>query len=348
MRPPELRIATYNVEWFAELFDKHDKLLLDQEWSRKYNVRRIDQAIAIAEVIERVDADIILIVEAPNTGNTQDTVKALETFTKHFGLRQNAVAMGFANDTHQELAAIYDPFVVDVRHDPIGEFSAGDSEVHAPRFDSKFRYDVDVDGKTEVFEFSKPPVELAVENLKTGKKLRLIGVHTKSKSTHGANNTKEELGMLVDNRRKQLAQCIWIRQRAEEHLAAGDPFIVLGDFNDGPGVNGFENLFARSGVEIVLGDSETGLLVEPHAAIMLDPRQAWSLSTARFYISKFKRYLNALLDYIMLSPDLAQTTNPAWRIWHPFDDPECFDDKSLQNALLTASDHFPVSVDLDY
>ena len=343
-----MRIATYNIEWFAELFDKHDKLLLDQEWSRRYNVRRVDQATAIAEVIERVDADIMLIVEAPNTGRTQDTVKALKAFTKHFGLRQNAVVMGYANDTHQELAVIYDPFVVDLCHDPMGEFSAGDTEVRAPRFDSKFRYDVDVDGKAEIFDFSKPPIELAVKNLTTGNKLRLIGVHTKSKSTHGANTSKEEIGMLVDNRRKQLAQCIWIRQRAEEHLAAGDPFIILGDFNDGPGVNGFENLFARSGVEIVLGDHETGLLVEPNAAIMLDPRQAWSLSTARFYISKFKRYLNALLDYIMLSPDLVQTTNPEWRIWHPFDDPECFDDKSLQSALLTASDHFPVSVDLDY
>jgi len=107
-----VRIATYNVEWFADLFDKDDNLLLDHDWSRRYDVKRVDQATAIAEVIRRVDADIMLIVEAPNTGRTQNTIEALEKFTKHFDLRQSAVAMGYANNTHQELAVIYDPFVV--------------------------------------------------------------------------------------------------------------------------------------------------------------------------------------------------------------------------------------------
>ena len=37
----------------------------------------------------------------------------------------------------------------------------------------------------------------------------------------------------------------------------------------------------------------------------------------------------------------------AWRIWHPFDDPERWRDETLRNALLTASDHFPVTLDID-
>lgn len=343
-----MRVATYNVEWFADLFDKDDNLLLDSEWSRRYNVTRIDQATAIAEVIHRVDPDIMLIVEAPNTGRTQDTVKALQNFTKHFDLRQSAVAMGFANDTHQELAVIYDPFVADVTHAPQGKFSDGTEMQLAPRFDSNFRYDVDVDGIPEIFEFSKPPIELHVRHLTSGKTFSMIGVHTKSKSVYGATDAQDELKITIDNRRKQLAQCIWIRQHADAHLDAGEPLIVLGDFNDGPGVNGYENLFARSGVEIVLGDSDERALIDPHAAILLDPRQAWSLSSSRFYISKYKRYLNALLDYVMLSQDLHKATDPKWHIWHPFDDPECFDDRNMQDALLTASDHFPVSVDLTF
>ncbi|OUS04465.1 endonuclease [Rhodobacterales bacterium 52_120_T64] len=343
-----MRIATYNVEWFEALFDKDNNLRLDQDGSRRYDVKRADQLNAIAHVMQRVDADITLIVEAPNTGGTQNTIAALKSFAKHYDLRQNAVAMGYTNDTHQELAVMYDPFVVSVSHDPLGELSDGSKPAVAPRFDGSFCYDVDVDGKAEVFKFSKPPIELSVKHLESGKDFRLIGVHTKSKTTHGANGPKEELAMMVENRRKQLAQCIWIRQRAEAHLAAGDPLVILGDFNDGPGVNEYETLFARSGVEIVLGDNDATRLMEPHAAIMLDPRQAWSLSTSRFYISKFKRYLNALLDYVMLSPDLAQTTAPEWRIWHPFDDPECFNDVEMREALLNASDHFPVSADLNF
>ncbi|MEP0249737.1 MAG: endonuclease, partial [Roseobacter sp.] len=53
----------------------------------------------------------------------------------------------------------------------------------------------------------------------------------------------------------------------------------------------------------------------------------------------------ALLDYVMLSPDLA-AKEPVWRIWHPLDDPKCWNDPDLRQALVTASDHFPVSVDL--
>ncbi len=345
-----MRIATYNVEWFEDLFDKHNNLLLDRNWSRRYDVKRVDQATAIADVIRRVDADIMLIVEAPNTGRTQNTVKALEKFTKHFGLRQKAAAMGYANDTHQELAVIYDPFAVSVSHDPQGVISNGSKSAQAPRFDGKFRYDVDIDGKDEVFEFSKPPIELAVEHLASSQRFRMIGVHPKSKSTYGASTEKEEIALSIKSRRKQLAQCIWIRQRANEHLENGDPLIILGDFNDGPGFPGCKQMFAHSGVEIVLGyDSPTAdKFVEPHAELMRDTDQAWTLSTSRFYISEHHRYQSALLDYVMLSQDLYKATKAEWRIWHPFDDPECFKDREMREALLAASDHFPVSVDLNF
>jgi endonuclease/exonuclease/phosphatase family metal-dependent hydrolase len=58
------------------------------------------------------------------------------------------------------------------------------------------------------------------------------------------------------------------------------------------------------------------------------------------------RYLQALLDYIMVSADL-RTKAKGWRIWHPFDDPECWNNTTLRDALLTASDHFPVTLDID-
>ena len=48
----------------------------------------------------------------------------------------------------------------------------------------------------------------------------------------------------------------------------------------------------------------------------------------------------------MLSQNLASETQATWRIWHPFDDGNISDNPELKNALLTASDHFPVTVDL--
>lgn len=343
-----LRIATWNIEWFANLFDGRSALKLDGGWSARHNITRAEQGAAIATVLRNMDADLVMVVEAPNTGRRQSTVRALKAFGAHFNLRQSAAAIGFANDTHQELAVMYDPDVLSVRHDPKGLVGDGSQVVHAPRFDSVFKLDVDVDGQPDTHVFSKPPVEMEL-TLADGKPLRLIGVHTKSKAPHGAANAAEELAISIANRRKQLAQCVWIRQRVEDHLREGDDLIVLGDFNDGPGLDGYESLFGRSGVEVVLGLDSTSdrQLIEPHARIWLDPRQGWSLSTARFYSKQYRRYLNALLDYVMLSPDLAKRGRAEWRIMHPFDDPDCFEDDEMRAALLTASDHFPVCVDLD-
>jgi endonuclease/exonuclease/phosphatase family metal-dependent hydrolase len=48
----------------------------------------------------------------------------------------------------------------------------------------------------------------------------------------------------------------------------------------------------------------------------------------------------------MVSPDLADK-RPSWRIWHPLDDPDCWAVPELRDALVTASDHFPVTIDID-
>jgi len=344
-----LRIATWNIEWFTNLFDGRSALKLDNGWSARHNIKRAEQGAAIATVMRNLDADLLMVVEAPNTGRRQSTVRALKSFAEHFNLRQSATAVGFTSETHQELAVMYDPNVLSVRHDPKGMVGDGSRVVHAPRFDSVFKLDVDVDGEPDTHVFSKPPIEMELTLANGGTPLRLIGVHTKSKAPHGATDATEQLSMAISNRRKQMAQCVWIRQRVEDHLRDGDDLIVLGDFNDGPGLDGYESLFGRSGVEVVLGlDAEPERqLVEPHARIWLDPRQGWSLSTSRFYSKQYHRYMNALLDYVMLSADLAQRGQAAWRILHPFDDPDCFDDDEMRSALLTASDHFPVCVDLD-
>jgi hypothetical protein len=344
-----IRIATWNIEWFTGLFDASDRLLLDNEPSARYHISRRDQIQAIADVMRALDADLLIIIEAPNTGSHQSTVKALEGFAKLHRLRQTKALIGYPNDTEQEIAALYDPTKVALRHDPQGTPSTGNDGDPAPRFDSRFRLDVDLDGSNEIISFNKPPLELTVTTKATNTMLRLIGVHAKSKAPHGAHSAKAIAELSIANRREHLAQCIWLRRRIDAHLDAKDPLIVLGDFNDGPGLDGYEKLFGRSGLEVVLGDAAQPdrYLTEPHARIRLDPRQGWALSTARFYNVEHKLYINALLDYVMLSPNLAASANAHWRIWHPFDDPACFDDRDLREALLTASDHFPVSVDLE-
>ncbi len=341
-----LRLATYNVEWFNALFDDHGRMLEDREPSSRYKITRGEQLAALGIVFTALDADGIMIIEAPDTNGKRSTVKALETFARATGLRARQALIGFSSDTEQEIAFLFDPDRLTVRHDPIGTPSTSHGALDAPRFDTTFRYDLDADNVHDSIRFSKPPLELAVTTAK-GATLRLIGVHAKSKNPYGAVGREAQIRLSIENRRKQLAQCLWLRQRVDGHLAAGDSLIVMGDFNDGPGIDEFEKLFGHSGVEIVLGTTPDPALqlTDPHASMALQSKIGLTPTTARFYLAPQKRFFEALLDFVMVSPDLA-AMGPDWRIWHPFNDPGIMANPDLREALLAASDHFPVTIDL--
>jgi endonuclease/exonuclease/phosphatase family metal-dependent hydrolase len=332
-----MRIATYNVEWFNGLFDDQNKLLIDDEYSSRYNIKRADQAEALGRVFRAMDADAVMIVEAPDTTKSRSTVEALEGFAAHFGLRTSKAVTGFSNDTQQEIALLFDPDKLIATHAP--EPGHGD----IPRFDGVFSIDLDIDATRDQVVFSKPPLELKVETAQ-GFAFRMIGAHLKSKAPHGAEDPDKIMAIAISNRRKQLAQAIWLRARVDQHMVQGHPVIVLGDLNDGPGLDEYEGLFGRSSVEIVLGDGDTALF-DPHAAQALARRFGPVPTTARFWIRPEQRYLQALLDYIMVSKDL-RAKDTRWRIWHPLDDPECWSNTALRDALVTASDHFPVTLDI--
>ena len=337
-----LRLATYNVEWFNALFDVRGRLLDDAEWSARYNITRADQLAALGIVFTAMDADAIMVIEAPDTNGKRATVKALENFADTIGLRARRALIGFPSPTEQEIALLYDPDRITARHDPRGE-----AEGEAPRFDGTFRMDLDQDGTPEPIRFSKPPLELALTV--NSRPLRMIGVHAKSKAPHGARDPDEAIRIAIENRRKQLAECVWLRARVAAHLAAGDDLVVMGDFNDGPGLDDYEKLFGHSGVEVVMGvgcDPQMRLF-DPHADMALDRRIGLQPTTARFWQVDQERWFEALLDFVMVSPGLL-THHAKWRIWHPLNDPICLKTPELREALLTASDHFPVTLDLDW
>lgn len=343
--PRKLRIATYNVEWFNALFDDDGRLIEDLSPSARYQISRAEQIGAIGIVLTALDADAIMVIEAPDTGARRSTVKALENLARHFDLRTRACVIGFPSETEQEIALLYDPDRIRAVHAPMGE--PGKNAPGIPRFDTAFRYDLNNDGIFDTIRFSKPPLELSITT-DTGRSFRMIGVHAKSKAPHHVRREDEFNRISIENRRKQLAECLWIRARAEEVLTRGESLIIAGDFNDGPGLDEYEALFGHSGVEIVMGlEAPLELrLEERHAAMVLRQRVGMiSPTTARFWLAPMQRYFEALVDFIMLSPDLCEA-KPDWRIWHPFNDPAVMAVPELRDALLAASDHFPVTVDL--
>lgn len=345
-----MRIATYNVEWFDWLFDDAGNLQADDRWSRRHNITRAQQIEALGIVFTAIDADAVMVIEAPDQNGKRSTINALEGFARTFGLRARKALIGFGNDTQQEIALLYDPDVLSARHDPLGQETGKKGARDAPRFDGVFRIDLDVDATEDLVNFSKPPFEVAART-KGGVAFRIIGVHLKSKAPHGAHNAAQAMRLSIANRRKQLAQAIWLRQRIDGHMERNETLILLGDLNDGPGLDEYEDLFGRSSVEIILGnESDEAFLYDPNArrALLGSKRPGLTVppTSARFYNSKEKRYFQALLDYIMVSTDLVEKS-PKWRIWHPFDDPDCWEMRELREALIVASDHYPVTMDVD-
>lgn len=343
-----LRLASYNVEWFNALFDVRGRMLADMELSARYKISRAEQLGALGIVFTALNADAIMIIEAPDTDTRRSTVTALENFAAHFGIRARKAMIGYASETEQEIAFLYDPDALTPSHDPLGEPAPSHGAPGAPRFDSTLRLDLDGDGQEDIVRFSKPPLELAVTT-RGGTNVRLIGVHAKSKAPHGITAPEEFRRVSIENRRKQLAECLWLRSRINAMLPATENLVVMGDFNDGPGLDEYEKLFGHSGLEVVLGlDAPPDLrLYDPHADMVLSTRLGITPTSARFWLAPKKRYFEALLDFIMVSPHV-RALNPDWRIWHPFNDPSVMAVPELRDALLSASDHFPVTLDLPF
>lgn len=339
-----MRIATWNIEWFNALFDADNAPIEDDAPSARYRVTRREQLVAVGIVMAAMDADAIFIVEAPDDSKKRSTVAALESFAALCGLRTRKAIMGFRSDTEQELAFLYDPDAMAVRFDP-------KESAKAPRFDGYWNALLRPPKDHEEARFARAPLELEITPT-DGRSFRLIGAHAKSKAPHGARNDKDASRISLINRRKQLAQCMWLRNRIAEHLTRNDRLIVMGDLNDGPGLDDYEGLLGISGVEIVMGcDRLHGCaldvpdrLVDPHALAALRRPLGGGPTTARFYDNRTKRFFPALLDYILVSHDIA-AEEPDWRIWHPFDDPVCWKTPELREALIAASDHFPVTLD---
>lgn len=340
-----MRIATYNIEWFTGLFDDKNQLINDDRWSGRRDVTRAQQTEALGIVFRAMDVDAVMIIEAPDQNSKRGTVAALQAFAAHFDLRTNKAVMGFSNDTQQEIALLYDPDKMTAVHMPGGVSTGPEGATGAPRFDGVLQIDLDIDATEDLVVFSKPPLELSIKT-QSGFAFQMVGAHLKSKAPHGAKTEADILRIGIANRRKQLAQAIWLRGRVEEHLRRGTPTMVLGDMNDGPGLDSFEDLFGRSSVEIILGHRGEHALFDPHAERALGQRIGAMPTTSRFWIAPEKRYLQALLDYIMVSPQFI-TRNAEWRIWHPLDDPDCWTNSILRDALVTASDHFPVTIEFD-
>ncbi len=330
-----IRIATYNIEWFDNHFNEDNSLKLSGESEKKLN--------AIKQVFELINADLITIIEAPNTTTTtgiQSTVIKLENFAQWANLSTRNAIIGLPSPGRQEIAALYNPDKMTVTHDPGGRSKSRSN----PPFNGEFFFDTDDDNIKEVYRHYRPPLEARVD-LVSGDVFYIMGVHTKSK---GIFNSVDQVHLERESRRNRLklyAECAWIRRRVEDWLKEGKKFAVMGDVNDGPGMDLYEMRYGRSAIELIMGD-----LFEPDRILrnfVGRPKwtsYGWKPASARFKDRITETNVNVLIDHILASPNLPTVGEMPVKVWNPYEQDDL---KQHRKQFLTASDHFPVTLDIN-
>jgi len=334
-----IKVCTYNVEWFDHLFDNQNQVISFQPENTK-NKKLKKQFDGLGTIFQTIDADIYGIVEAPNTtvstGN-QSSITKLKNFLQHFNLNKYEIITGIISAGSQELALIYDKNKFDVHHS-----KGGSNTKKNPPFDKIFEFDSEGDGIKEIYKFYRPPLEVEITEKQSGKNFYIILAHTKSKGIFSAVDMVRWEKENQRNRRKLFAECSWIRRRVDDWLNKNRELIVMGDMNDGPGMDYYEAQFGRSAVEIIMGDIfEPDKILRNYCGRPKWGKYGWEPSSTRFKDRFTESYINAWIDHILMSPGL-NYTNGSYKIWNPYHLDEA---KPIKTSLLDASDHFPVSVE---
>ena len=235
----KIRLTTYNVEWFDEYFNIDNTLKSDAESTMKFE--------AVRDVLREVDADLITIIEAPNTTATtgsQSTVEKLQNFASWANLKTKNAIIGYPSSGKQEIAILYNSSKMSVSHKPGG---SKDSRSNPP-FNGEYFCDTDDDRIKEVYKHFRPPLEAEVK-LSNGSQFYVMGVHAKSKGIFNSVDLIHLEQSARRNRLKLYGECSWIRRRAEDWLKEKRQFVIMGDINDGPGMDYYETSYGKSAVE---------------------------------------------------------------------------------------------------
>ena len=104
----------------ADESEHHEADPDDDAPSARYQTSRAQQLGALGIVFTALDADGVMVIEAPDSNSRRSTVTALENFAAIFGLRARRCIHGFSSETEQEIAFLYDPDRLSAEHAPEG------------------------------------------------------------------------------------------------------------------------------------------------------------------------------------------------------------------------------------
>lgn len=339
----KITLAVYNMKWMKELFDKSGSLKID-DGSASAVTGPATRSRQLATVVKQINPDILCIVEGPDTlkDGTKTTIRQLDAWRSHYQLCDDYRSIhGFTSDGQQELCALYKKSRVYCEHSP-------EKRVTKNPFDKAFYVDTTDDRIKEYYKHYRPPFEISVRKPNGRAELmRIIVAHTKSKGIYESVDLIRYERLSKRNRRKLYAECYSIRERCDQWLKDNPNLnlAVVGDINDGFGLDYYEQRFARSAVETLLGDVWAPKRILRH--VLPRPKlnkYGWYPWSSSFCDAITKNKVNVLIDHILVSQNV---TVRGGRVWNPFLKESAGEVKEIRGDLIEASDHFPISVEID-
>jgi len=343
----QLKLLLWNMEWMNDLFTAGNGPAAFRPDGEKpahgtgsvtVRKRRTD----LSAVIRELEPDVVVVVEGPNRNEELDLF-----FRTDVGPEWRTFLQPTSGSAQCIGAAI---------NTATGKFDAAatrtiDSAANAAF--GEFLWDTDADGVDENYRFERLPVNLDVA-LAGGKRLRILGLHLKSKAIFDAYEWSKWWSVSGGNRRKILAQALRVRQQfVEPYLkdpaTSGVPLIVCGDINDGPGLDASEKLLFGSGIEMLMGDAWTPDLVLGSALYDgLTDTQKRNLDFDTLATSRFKDpifndvYHEEWIDHVLYSRNQGRQWVSGARVVR-----NALDGQPLYRKYPNASDHSPVVATLD-
>lgn len=335
----KLKVAVYNVEWMSRLFDSSGIPITTGAGAAR--------AAQLGKVVAKMSPDILGIVEGPDTtvSGSKSASRQLEKWAASQGLHPRYKGVhGFPSKGRQELCVLYRSDKVKIAFKPERRKSKNP-------FEDQFLVDTSDTLIKEAYKHYRAPLELQVLSLTSPPKevARIIVAHTKSKGIFESVDIARFEQLSERNRKKLYAECLSIRERCDQWLT-DEPkrnIVVMGDINDGAGMDYYERRFSRSAVELLMGDPWEPDIQLKH--ILPKPKidsKGWVPYSSDFRDTLTEFRVNVLIDHILVSRSVKVIDAT---VWNPHLKANSADAgiQSVKKELDDASDHYPVMATLD-
>jgi endonuclease/exonuclease/phosphatase family metal-dependent hydrolase len=345
---PTIKVATFNAEWMNDWFMSGDgPAAFKATFSKDGHVNSTDKtATRAAQLIRAVDADLLAIQEAPS--RPEEMALFIARYLSQGGAPLYRFFMGDTGGS-QKLALLY----------KAGSVSSIGLAPHADITNLIDPWQSDVDGDAVLNEYHFTRVPLVVNVKLGGHALQVIVMHTKSNFINQGqamwNNPATRQNYIVaalQNRRRISSEAMRTRTYLDSVLSkkATARLIILGDLNDGPGLDYFEEWYLTHNVtDILVGSAFAPELIFSHAPGEVPRAQRYTVIFDDFVTAEKNKRM--LLDHALLSPALVGTTGlrrvaNSGKIHHTE-----YNAQVRNNGLHREdrpSDHRPFSVQFEY